>query len=69
MASENRSEVHPVRLIDAADAIMAHRAAIRADDESAKARAKAILDKFTNSELLAGADFLRRMDMGPRPGR
>ena len=63
------TEIHPIRLTDAADAIVAHRMALKNGDEQDKARAKALLERFTNSELLAGADFLRRMDMGPKPGR
>lgn len=66
MAGENKHpDVQPMRLILAADIILAHREALATGTDEQRATGRKLLEQFTNTELMEAADFLRRIDMGP----
>lgn len=70
MAGENKQpEVHPTRLILAADIILSHREALATGTDEQRATSRKLLEQFTNTELMEAADFLRRIDMGPKARR
>jgi len=70
MAGESKQpEVQPQRLINAADVILAHRQALATGTDEQRATGRKLLEQFTNTELMEAADFLRRLDMGPKHQR